>query len=137
MPILEKRLWPAETTGFAILTIWLFSGFSLRSVNSRRCCRALATWEDRENENGRSALSTKPTCLPVISASGIAGLTETLANSPFNGSAELLSLAMSLRLNAAELFGVAVVARMLGFAGIREAGFRARARILKPIGVSR
>jgi hypothetical protein len=48
--------------------------------------------------------------LPVISASGVAGLTETLANSPFNGSAELLSLAISLRLNVAELFRVAVEA---------------------------
>lgn len=62
------------------------------------------------------------TWLPVISASRVAGFTETLGNSPFNGSAELSSLAMRLRLNMAELFRLPEVARMLGFADIREAG---------------
>ena len=97
---------------------------------------------DRRPAPARDSKNVVPTVslatwLPVISASGIAGLTETLANSPFNGSAELLSLAISLRLNVAELFRVAVVARMLGFADIREAGFRARARICAYLEVNR
>ena len=53
------------------------------------------------------------TWLPIISASRIAGLTETLADSPFDGSAELSDLAARLRLDVGGLFRVAEVAEML------------------------
>jgi len=58
--------------------------------------------------------------LPVIGAPRIVGLTETLAEPPFDGSAELSALAAHLHLNVAGLFLVAEVAQMLGFAELRE-----------------
>lgn len=60
------------------------------------------------------------TWLPIISASRIAGLTETLAESPFDGSAELSAMAARLHLDVAGLFRVAEVAQMFGFAELRE-----------------
>lgn len=59
--------------------------------------------------------------LPVISATRIVGLTDTLAAPPFGGAAELSALATRLNLDVAGLFRVAGVARMLGFVEFREA----------------
>lgn len=60
------------------------------------------------------------TWLPVISAGRVASLTEALAGSPFDGNAELSTLAARLHLNVAGLFRVAEVAQMLGFAELRD-----------------
>ncbi len=58
--------------------------------------------------------------LPVIAATRVVGLTETLAGPPFDGCAELSAVATRLHLNVAGLFRVAEVAQMLGFAEIRD-----------------
>ena len=64
------------------------------------------------------------TWLPVIAATRIAGLTETLAGAPFDGSADLSVLAEHLHLNVAGLFRVAEVAQMLGFAELHNGMLR-------------
>jgi len=58
--------------------------------------------------------------LPIISASRIVGLADALAAPPFEGTAELSTLARRLHLNAAALIQVAEVARMLGFVAFQE-----------------
>lgn len=58
--------------------------------------------------------------LPIISASRIVGLADALAAPPFEGTAELSTLARRLHLNAAALFQVAEVAQMLGFVVFKE-----------------
>ncbi len=67
------------------------------------------------------AAVTLTSWLPVISATRIVGLADTLGGAPFDGTAELSALAARLNLNVAGLFRVAGVGRMLGFMEFRDA----------------
>ena len=71
-----------------------------------------------------AAVASLTSWLPVISATRIVGLADTLGSPPFGGAAELSALATRLNLNVAGLFRVAEVARMLGFVEFHDAALR-------------
>ncbi len=89
--------------------------------------------------SGKSTVGTVTltSWLPVISATRIVGLTDTLNLVPFAGEAELSALAARLSLNVAGLFRVAEVARMLGFVEFHDATLRltAAGRALADAGI--
>ncbi len=69
-------------------------------------------------------LASIATELPIMSALRVVGLADVLASPPFNGQAELPALAARLHLGAADLFHVAEVTRMLGFAELSAGHLR-------------
>jgi NitT/TauT family transport system ATP-binding protein len=61
--------------------------------------------------------------LPPVSTNMMAGLIETVAAPPYNGTADLPEIARTLQLEVDELFPVAEILQYLGFAEIKEGDF--------------
>ncbi len=78
----------------------------------------------QRNAKVAAGTATLTSWLPVISATRIVGLADTLGGAPFDGTAELSALVARLSLNVAGLFRVAEVARMLGFVEFHDATLR-------------
>lgn len=72
---------------------------------------------DNKQSHDMATISTK---LPNISALRIAGATEVLLTPPFSGQADLPMLARRLHLEASDLFRLAEVTHLLGFAELRN-----------------
>ncbi|HEY0146635.1 MAG TPA: nitrate/sulfonate/bicarbonate ABC transporter ATP-binding protein [Methylovirgula sp.] len=68
----------------------------------------------------RPALASIGTNLPIMSAVRIVGLADVLASAPFCGKADLQVLAARLHLSANDLFHIAEMNRMMGFAELRD-----------------
>ena len=68
----------------------------------------------------REPLASIETRLPMISAARIAGMPEILLSAPFGGQADLPALAARLHLATADLFHLAEMTQMLGFAELRD-----------------
>ena len=64
-----------------------------------------------------ASISTR---LPILSAMRIVGLAEVLSDPPFSGRADLPVLAAHLDLGTNDLFRVAEIAQMMGFAELRS-----------------
>ena len=71
---------------------------------------------DNKQPEPMASISTR---LPIMSAVRIAGLTEMLSAPTFSGHADLPVLAAHLRLGVEDLFHVAEMAQMMGFAELR------------------
>jgi NitT/TauT family transport system ATP-binding protein len=69
-------------------------------------------------------LASVGTRLPTIAAARIAEMPEILLSAPFGGQADLPALAARLHLATADLFLLAEMAQMLGFAELREGHVR-------------
>ena len=61
--------------------------------------------------------------LPPVSTNMMAGLMETVAGPPYDGTADLPKIARTLQLEVDELFPVAEILQYLGFAEIKEGDF--------------
>jgi NitT/TauT family transport system ATP-binding protein len=72
---------------------------------------------DRKPQEPMAGIGTR---LPIMSGMRIVGLAELLSGPTFNGRADLPALATNLHLEADDLFRLAEVAQMMGFAEIRS-----------------
>jgi len=65
-------------------------------------------------------LASLATNLPIMAAVSIVGMTDVLASPPFKGEAELPALAERLHFGAIDLFHLAEISQMMGFAELRD-----------------
>ena len=67
-----------------------------------------------------AALASLATNLPIVSAISIVGMTDVLASPPFKGDADLPALAERLHLGGVDLFHLAEISQMMGFAELHD-----------------
>jgi NitT/TauT family transport system ATP-binding protein len=97
-------------------------GAGFRDIVDDIYSRMMAGPAPATGEKQPEPMASISTRLPIMSGMRIVGMTEMLAAPPFNGRADLPVLAAHLHLGANNLFRLAEVTQMMGFAELRDGG---------------